>query len=84
MNFKLNTLKSNLSDIKMLSIEKYELYKYYERMEFLLDDGVYNMVMNTSDLKSFIPSLNSVKNELMIFKMMIDRNNNKLRIGVRR
>ena len=84
MNFKLNTLKSNLSDIKTLSIEKYKIYKYYASMEFLLDDGVYNMVMNTNDLKFFIPALNSVKNELMVFKMMIDTNNKKLRVGVRR
>lgn len=84
MNFKLNTLKSNLSDIKTLSIEKYKIYKYYASMEFLLDDGVYNMVMNTNDLKFFIPALNSVKNELMMFKMMIDINNKKLRVGVRR
>lgn len=84
MNFKLNTLKSNLSDIKTLSIEKYDIYKYYASMEFLLDDGVYNMVMNTNDLKFFIPALNSVKNELMMFKMMIDTNNKKLRVGVRR
>lgn len=84
MNFKLNTLKSNLSDIKTLSIEKYKIYEYYASMEFLLDDGVYNMVMNTNDLKFFIPALNSVKNELMMFKMMIDTNNKKLRVGVRR
>lgn len=84
MIFKLNTLKSKLSDIKILSIEKYVEYIYFERMEFLANDWVYSMVMNTSDLKLFIPSLNSVKNELMMFKTMIDRNNNKLRIGVRR
>ena len=84
MNFKLNTLKSKLSVIKKLSIEKYKQYIYFERMEFLVDDWVYNMVMNTSDLKFFIPSLNSFINELMMFKMMIDRNNRKLRMGVRR
>ena len=84
MNFKLNTLKSKLSAIKILSIEKYKQYIYFERMEFLVDDWVYNMVMNTSDLKFYIPYLNSVKNELMMFKMLIDRNNSKLRMGVRR
>lgn len=84
MNSKLNSLKSSLADIEALSIEKYMVYKYWSRIEYLLDDDVYKAVMGTDDLRAFIPSLNSVKNELMVFKMMIDTNNNKLRIGLRR
>lgn len=84
MNFKLKTLKKQLTDLKNLSNAKYYLYRYYGGMEFLLNGGVYNMLMNTSDLKNYIPILISIKNDIQLFKLMIDTNNNKLRIGVRR
>lgn len=84
MNTKITMLKKDLSELKITSIEKYELYKYYESMEFLLDDGLYTMLINANDLKKHIPTLNNLKNDLQVFKMMVDTNNKKLRVGVRK
>lgn len=79
MIFKLNMLSSELNRLSIMATELYTLYKLAESMEFILE-----YFLSADDLRKFIPSIVRVKNELQIFKMMIDTNNNKLRVGVRR
>lgn len=79
MIFKLNMLSKDLKTLSELATELYTLYKLAESMEFFLEYS-----LSANDLKRFIPSIVRVKNELQLFKMMIDVNNRKLREGVRR
>ncbi len=79
MIFKLNMLTSDLERLSLMATELYTLYKLAESMEFFLEYS-----LSANDLKRFIPNIVRVKNELQIFKMMIDVNNRKLREGVRR
>ncbi len=79
MILKLNMLSSDLKRLSVMATELYTLYKLAESMEFFL-----TYFLSADSLRSFIPNIVKVKNELQIFKMMIDTNNKKLRIGVRR
>lgn len=79
MIFKLNMLSSDLERLSIMANELYTLYKLAESMEFFLE-----YFLSADSLRRFIPSIVEVKNELQVFKMMIDINNRKLRIGVRR
>jgi len=79
MIMKLNILSSDLERLAVMATELYTLYKLAESMEFFLEYS-----LSADDLKKFIPNIVRVKNELQVFKMMIDINNRKLRIGVRR
>ena len=79
MIFKLNMLSSELKRLSIMATELYTLYKLSEGMEFFLE-----YFLSADSLRRFIPSIVRVKNELEIFKMMIDTNNRKLRVGVRR
>lgn len=79
MIFKLNMLSSELNRLSVMANELYTLYKLAESMEFFLE-----YFLSADSLRRFIPSIVRVKNDLQVFKMMIDTNNNKLRIGVRR
>ena len=79
MIFKLNMLSSDLKRLSIMATELYTLYKLAESMEFFLTYS-----LSADRLRDFIPSIVRVKNELQVFKMMIDINNRKLRIGVRR
>jgi len=79
MIFKLNMLSSDLKRLSIMATELYTLYKLAESMEFFLE-----YFLSADSLRNFIPSIVEVKNELQVFKMMIDINNRKLRIGVRR
>lgn len=79
MIFKLNMLSSELNRLSVMATDLYILYKISESMEFFLE-----YFLSADSLRRFIPSIVRVKNELQIFKMMIDTNNRKLRVGVRR
>ena len=79
MIFKLNMLSSELNRLSVMATDLYILYKISESMEFFLE-----YFLSADSLRRFIPSIVMVKNELQIFKMMIDTNNRKLRVGVRR
>ncbi len=79
MIMKLNILSSDLKRLAVMADELYTLYILAESMEFFL-----KYFLSADSLRNFIPSIIEVKNELQIFKMMIDINNRKLRIGVRR
>ena len=79
MIMKLNILSSDLKRLSVMADELYTLYKLAESMEFFLE-----YFLSADSLRRFIPSIVRVKNELQIFKMMIDTNNRKLRVGVRR
>ena len=79
MIFKLNMLSSELNRLSVMATDLYTLYKISESMEFFLE-----YILSPDHLRRFIPSIVRVKNELQIFKMMIDTNNRKLRVGVRR
>ena len=79
MIFKLNRLSSDLKRLSIMATELYTLYKIAESMEFFL-----TYFLSAERLRDFIPSIVEVKNELQLFKMMIDTNNRKLRVGVRR
>jgi len=68
-----------LDNLTMLSNELYELFKESESMEFFLEYS-----MSATQLKEHISTLVNFKNELVMFKVMIDNNNNKLRVGVRK
>ena len=76
---KLNKLSSDLKKLSKMADELYELYKLSESMEFYLEYS-----LSADNLKRFTPNIVEVKNELQIFKMMIDTNNKKLRVGVRK
>ena len=78
MIFKLNMLSSELNRLSVMATDLYILYKISESMEF-----VPQYLLSADSLRRFIPSIVRVKNELQIFKMMIDTNNRKLRVGVR-
>ena len=79
MIFKLNMLSKDLKTLSELATELYTLYKLAESMEFFLEYS-----LSADNLKRFIPNIVRIKNELQLFKMMIDVNNRKLREGVRR
>ena len=79
MIFKLNILSSELNRLSVMATELYILYKLSESMEFFLE-----YYLSADSLRRFTPSIVRVKNELQLFKMMIDTNNRKLRVGVRR
>ena len=79
MIFKLNMLSSELNRLSVMATELYTLYKLSESMEFFLE-----YLLSADWLRRFIPSIVRVKNDLQVFKMMIDINNRKLRVGVRR
>lgn len=79
MIMKLNILSSDLKRLSVMADELYTLYKLAESMEFFLE-----YFLSADSLRRFIPNIVRVKNELQIFKMMIDINNRKLRMGVRR
>lgn len=79
MIMKLNILSSDLKRLSIMATELYALYKLAESMEFFL-----TYFLSADSLRRFIPNIVKVKNELQVFKMMIDINNRKLIIGVRR
>lgn len=79
MIMKLNILSSDLKRLSVMADELYTLYKLSESMEFYLEYS-----LSANDLRRFIPNIVQVKNELQIFKMMIDNHNKKLRVGVRK
>ena len=79
MIMKLNKLSSDLKRLSVMADELYALYKLAESMEFYLE-----YFLTANSLRRFIPNIVKVKNELLIFKMMIDTNNRKLRVGVRK
>lgn len=79
MIMKLNMLSSDLKRLSIMATELYTLYKLAESMEFFLE-----YLLSADRLRDFIPSIVKVKNELQVFKMMIDINNKKLIVGVRR
>lgn len=76
---KLNILSSDLESLSVMADSLYRWYKLSESMEFFLKYSI-----SADDLRRFTPNIVKVKNELQIFKMMIDTNNKKLRVGVRR
>lgn len=78
MIFKLNMLLSDLERLSVMADELYTLYKLAESMEFFLEYS-----LSADNLKKFIPSIVKAKNELQLFRMLIDTNNRKLRKGVR-
>lgn len=75
----LEILKNDLQELYLLSIELYMLYQLSQAME-----GFLEFALNEKDLKRFTPSISLVKSKLEVFKLMIDENNNKLKVGVRR
>ena len=77
--FKLNILSRDLKRLTVMASELYTLYKLAESMEFFLEYS-----LSADSLRMFIPSIVRAKNELQIFKMMIDNHNKKLRMGVRK
>ena len=77
MIMKLNILSSDLKRLSVMADELYTLYKLAESMEFFLE-----YFLSADSLRRFIPNIVRVKNELQVFKMMIDTNNRKLRVGV--
>ena len=77
--FKLNMLTNDLEKLSAMADELYSLYKLSESMEFFLEYS-----LSADNLKEFIPSIVKAKNELQLFRMLIDTNNRKLRKGVRR
>ena len=79
MIFKLNMLSSELNRLSVMATELYTLYKLAESMEFFLE-----YFLSADSLRRFTPSIVRVKNELQLFKMMIDTNNKKIRVGVRK
>ena len=79
MIMKLDKLSKDLDRLTKMATELYTLYKLSESMEFYLEYS-----LSANDLRRFIPNIVHVKNELQVFKMMIDTNNRKLRVGVRR
>jgi|GEM_PF-6411743 len=79
MIYELDALSSELDSLSSMADELYAIYKLAESMEFFLEN-----FLSADDLRSFIPNIVKIKNELQIFKMMIDKHNNKLRVGVRR
>lgn len=78
MIFKLDMLSSDLERLSLMADELYALYKLAESMEFFLE-----YFLSANSLRAFIPNILRVKNELQMFKMMIDNHNRKLIIGVR-
>lgn len=76
---KLNSLVNDLNKLKKLADEIYMWHKIYEKSEFFL-----GYLISAKILKTFAPKLMRVKNELQIFKRLIDSNNKKLKVGVRR
>ena len=76
---KLNSLVNDLNKLKKLADEIHMWHKIYEKSEFFL-----GYLISVKILKTFTPRLMRIKNELQIFKMLIDSNNKKLKVGVRR
>lgn len=85
MIHELDALSSELNSLSLMADELYIQYTLYtldesdESNEFFPE-----YFLSVDSLRDFIPNIVSVKNELEIFKMLIDTNNNKLRVGVRR
>ena len=79
MIMELDKLSNDLDRLSKMATELYELYKLSESMEFFL-----KYFLSADMLRGFIPSIVKVKNELQTFKMLIDINNRKLIVGVRR
>jgi len=82
MIYELDALSSELESLSSMADELYTQYtlcKLDEGMKFFLEN-----FLSADDLRRFIPNIVKIKNELQIFKMMVDTNNNKLVVGVRR
>jgi len=87
MIYELDALSSELNSLSLMADElymQYTLYKLDESLEEGYEFFPPEYYLSADCLRDFIPIIVSVKNELEIFKMMIDTNNNKLRVGVRR
>ena len=75
----LETLKDDLQELNLLSETIY--------MAHLIDvsiEGFLEIIYSEDDLKKFTPSISLTKSKLEVFKIMIDENNNKLKVGGRR
>ena len=83
MIMELDKLSNDLDELSTMADELYTSYKLAESvgsfLEYFLDTD-----LNADSLREFIPGIVEVKNELQVFKMMIDTNNNKLVVGVRK
>ena len=79
MIMELDKLSDDLDRLSTLADELYTSYKLAESTGVFLE-----YFLDADSLREFIPSIVEVKNELQVFKMMIDEYNNKLRVGVRR
>lgn len=77
--YKLNTLSNELNSLSLKANELYTLYKLAKSMEFFL-----KYFLNANSLRRFIPNISRTKNDLQVFKRMIDDHNKKLITGVRR
>lgn len=75
----LEGLRDDLQELHLLSETIYMLYQLDMAIE-----GFLEFILNEGDLKKFIPSISLVKSKLEVFKIMIDENNNKLKVGARR
>jgi len=81
----LDALSSELNSLSLMADELYMQYTLYKLDESNESNEISpEYFLSADSLREFIPKIVSVKNELEIFKMMIDTNNNKLRVGVRR
>lgn len=74
-----NSIKIGLNQLKISSVELDYLYEYYGPEKVFVEH-----LELEQRLKYMIPKLSQFKNSLMLYKMMIDFNNKKLRIGVRK
>lgn len=72
------SMRIELEQLKNKSMELDYLYKQYGSEKVLT-----TYLELESVLQNSIPKLSQFKNELQIFKNMIDFNNNKLKVGVR-
>ena len=85
MIHELDALSSELNSLSLMADELYMQYTLYKSDESNESNEFFpEYFLSVDGLREFIPKIVSVKNELEIFKMMIDTNNNKLRVGVRR
>lgn len=76
INMQLNILSIELNGLSLMSTKLYILYKLANSMRL-------DMFINAKSLKAFIPKIYQFKNELQIFKIMINFNNEKLKVGAR-
>ena len=86
MIFKLNMLSSELNRLSIMAAVIYNLYILLESVELALESIGFSVeyFISVGILRGFIPIIVMVKNDLQVFKMLIDTNNRKLRVGVRR